>query len=49
MPVGAAVPDIVAVTARAVAVVLAGELIVGIDEEAAMKIIDDENVTLVAL
>jgi hypothetical protein len=49
VPVGAAVPDIVVVTGRAVVALLIEEPIIGIDEEAAMKIMEEDTVMLVAL
>lgn len=48
VPVGAIVPDTVVVTGRTVVSLLVAEPMVGIDDEAAMKIIED-TVILVAL
>jgi hypothetical protein len=49
VPVGAPVPDIVVVTGRTVVALLIEEPIMGIDEEAAMKIMEEDTVMLVAL
>ena len=49
MPVGAAVPDTVVVIGGAVVGLLSEKLTEGIDDEAAIKIMEDDTVMLVAL
>lgn len=47
VPVGAAVPDTVVVTGRAVLGLLVETSAVGIDVEAAMKITEEEDIVMV--